>query len=233
MSKIEAALLEATGQKTEKRGEDRQKYLLRLALAANEKLSDEEWDALESTGGAQDWVTAAIEADNKEKDIEDFPDREDEEEDEAAAAGKAGDADDGDDDAAAEEAEDDNDEEEEVDTKSKKKPGGSGKSKTKPAAKTPAKKEPAKAKTAAKTKPAPAKKAAAGKSAGGPKKDSMRRALKRIVVKNPKLSVDDLIGKLEAKGYDAPSKVTVTTIRADTRDTIKVMNEANLAEVEL
>lgn len=231
MSKIEDVLLEATGQKPQKKGEDRQKYLLRVALAANDKLSEEEWDQLEAEAGVQDWVTAAVKADNEEKTIKDFPDLESEESEDDVEAEEPVD-DSGED---PDTGEDEPEEGEEDEVKTTKKSGGGKKPAAKaPAKKTEAKKPDTKKTEAKKSEAAPAKKAAAGKStSGGVKKISMRRALKQMVVKSPKLSVDDLIERLEKKGYDKPSKVTITTIRADTRDTIKVLNEAGLANVEL
>lgn len=219
MSNIENVLLKATGQKPLKKGEDRQKYLLRIALAANDKLNEKEWDALGADAGVQDWVTEAVVADNEEKTIKDFPDLENEESEDEDDGGSEEPVDDGDEDPDDTEPEE-GDEEEEM--KTAKKPGGK-----KPAAKAPAK--PAKPDT----KKTDAKKPAGKSTSGGVKKISMRRALKQMVVKSPKLSVDDLIERLEKKGYDKPSKVTITTIRADTRDTIKVLNEAGLAKVEL
>jgi hypothetical protein len=52
------------------------------------------------------------------------------------------------------------------------------------------------------------------------------------VVKNPKISVEDLAAKL--KGMDLKvSDVTIATIRSDTRDTLRVTNGAGLTSVEL
>lgn len=211
MSSIEKALLGITKQKPQKKNEDRQVYLLRLAVAASDKLSDDEWDSLEATDGAQEWVNAAVESDNGKKPISDFPDLES---------------------SADSEEDDEGDEETTAPSKSTgKKAAGEKAVQTSSPAKKSSKKtdtsEAAPSSAKAKTKTAPP---AEGKKSG---KVSMRRALKQIVIKKPKLGVDDLIEQLVKKGYDQPSRLTVTTIRADTRDTIKVLNEANLANIEL
>ena len=57
--------------------------------------------------------------------------------------------------------------------------------------------------------------------------------IKRIVVKKPKITLDDLISELERKGYDLPSKLTVYTQRAETRDTIKALNEAGITSIDI
>lgn len=225
MSKIEQALLFATKQKPQKKGEDMQTYLVRLAVAASEKLSDEDWDLLEKTPGAQEWVNAAIKADNAEKDVEGFPDREDED-------AEVGDGDPADDAADANaEVDDDPETEEDAEVDKPAKKSGAQAPAKKPAA-APTKKPAAKKdadKTPAKKTVAPAKKAAASG------KPSMRRTLKIMVVKKPQLDADELIAKLKDKGYGDVSRLTVTTIRADTRDTIRVLQEAgvDLAKVEL
>lgn len=243
---IEKELLAATRCKPQKAGESRQKYLVRVMLAV-QKLSDEAWADLEAVDGAQDWYNAAIEADNEHKEVPDFSDSEaqdpedgEDAEDDAADEDDAEEEDADDEDAGGEDDDEDADEGDEDAVKEDAK-------KVKPAAKRPAAK-PVKATKPAKatkpTKPAakaasapaakPAKEAPAAKStkaAGG--KPSMRRALKQIVIKKPKMSTDELIEALERKGYESPSKLTVTSIRADTRDTIRVLNEAGLTSIDL
>lgn len=227
MSKIEKALLKATGAKPQKSGEDRQKFLLRLMMAVQGLPSDENdenykegkgtWEGIGAITGAQEWYNAAIDADNENppKPVPDFSDAkpaEDEPEDEPETDGDAADS----------EVED-----EAVSTSARPK----GKKKDdKAAGKKPAAKK-AEAKPEAKKKAEPAAKPAAAKA---PKKGtSMRRALKMIVVKKPKITTDDLIEQLEKKGFKSPSKLTVTSIRADTRDTMKVLAEAGLLDIEV
>ena len=218
MSALEKALLKATAAKPQKSGEDRQKFLLRIMLAV-QKLPDEDWESLAAIEGAQDWFNAATDADNAEKPVPDFPD---------AEADAEADAEE-DEDQGEQEDEDNQEEDEMAKTAKKAKPPAKGAS---------AKKEPAAkpAKAAAKGADAkkPAKDAEKKKPAAAPKKGlSMRRTLKMIVIKTPKMPVDELIALLEKKGYKSPSKLTVTSIRSDTRDTMKVLNEAGLTNIEV
>lgn len=213
-SQIETTLLAATKQRPQKNGEHRQAYLLRLALTATEKLTDEEWDGLAATAGAQEWVNAAIDADNAKEQLDDFPDLQ--EEASAAPAKKAA-----------------------------KKPAPAPAAAKKPAAKPEVEEEleedendlaesdaPVKGKSSAsKQKPAaaPAKKSPPTRASGG----SLHHTLKMIIVKKPQTSIDDLIKAAEKAGFPGPSRLTVATIRSDTRNTLKVMNEAGLISIEL
>ncbi len=72
MSKIQKELCEAA-ETDPKRGEDRQDFLLRLALAVN-KLPDSEWNKLGKE--AQSWVNDASDAANAKKELPDFSDAE-------------------------------------------------------------------------------------------------------------------------------------------------------------
>lgn len=225
MSNIEKALLGATKVKPQKDGEDRQKFLIRTMVGV-QKLPGEEWEALAAVDGAQDWYNAATDADNAEKPVPDFPDVEAAEEEPDDDAGEtAEDADGG--------APDDSSEEEQVKPKVKKTKGAK--------VKVPPKKDaaPAKAKAggAKKTAEKPAEKKAVkadGKKAAPAKKGtSMRRALKRMVIKKPSRTVEELMEALEKQGYKSPSRLTVATMRADTRDTIKVLNEAGLTNIQI
>lgn len=239
MSEIEKALLKATGVKPQGAKEDRQKFLVRLMVAVT-KMDEEGWNALEATAGAQEWHTAAVDADNDGKDVPEFEDAEGE----ADVDAEAEDAEDGDDvgdDEAEEDESAEDDEEEQVEDKPKKaaKPDKGTAKKTakaeKPAkaekATKPAKEKAAKPTKAEKVKPEKAAKEKTTKAA--PKGNSMRRTLKMIVIKEPTITVESLITKLEAKGYKSPSKLTVTSIRSDTRDTIRVLNDAGKTNIQL
>lgn len=240
LSKAEMELREVTGVKS-KKGEDRQNFLARL-LQKSQDLENDAWEDL--TEAAQRWVNEATKADNDDSEIPDFDaldeDGEDEEEGEDKKStkkagtkkkGKANDEDEeddggksskrkrsrSDDDEGEEDSssgdeedgdEEDNEEEEAMASKKAAAKKG-GKAKTKE-------------KEATKTKSAP-------KSAKGA---SMRRTLKQIVVKNPKITVDDLVEKLEDKGFK-PSKVTVGSIRADTRDTMTILVDAGMLDANL
>ena len=87
MSKIEAELLKATGEKDQGGREDRQDFLVRLVEAAY-GLPEKKWDAL--TAEAQEWVNGAVkQADNKEE-IDDVPDGGEPEPDERPARSSRG-----------------------------------------------------------------------------------------------------------------------------------------------
>lgn len=70
MSKIQKELMEAA-EIDPKRGEDRQDFLLRLALGVN-KLPDSDWGKLSKD--AQGWVNEASDNANAKKDLPEFPD---------------------------------------------------------------------------------------------------------------------------------------------------------------
>jgi len=244
MSKLEKIVLDATGIKPARSGEDRQKFLLRAMLAV-QKLPSDDWETLDQA--IQDWYNAAVEADNADKPVPEFPDAAkkakaaaEEEVDDAADEDAAAedDGDEEDDGAADDEEESDEEEAEQEEEVKQSKTSKKGAAAAKP--KKPEKKpEPRAAKKAASAAgkkngaAPPPKKAAKAGAAPAKKGTSMRRALKMIVIKKPKIATEDLIDALEKKGYKSPSKLTVTSIRADTRDTIKVLNEAGLTTIEL
>lgn len=228
MSAIEQAILGAIGAKPQRSGENRQKYLIRV-MTAVQKLPDDQWEELAATEGAQAWCNAAIEADNEKKDIPDFPDAE------AAAEEEEPDTNDDEDSDDAEEDSDGDAEEEAVTTKAK----------TAKTAKT------TKAK-AAKTKPKQAVKASGKKAANGldqPAKAAkpaakpaaaglarakgVKQVIKQLVIKNPRLTVDEILERIAKKNLPTPSRLTVSTFRADTRGTIKVMNELGLTSIDI
>jgi len=91
-------------------------------------------------------------------------------------------------------------------------------------------KKPAK-KPARKVAKAPARKVAkapAKKAAPSKKKISARRELKLMVVKQPQITTDEIIARLEKKGYTPPSRITVTTTRSETRDTMRVIKASGI-----
>lgn len=74
----------------------------------------------------------------------------------------------------------------------------------------------------------------AGKS-GRPvaaKKTSACHAIKTLVVKKPDISVKELSEKLKQKGLKV-SDVTIATLRSDTRDTLRVLNESGAGDFKL
>lgn len=64
------------------------------------------------------------------------------------------------------------------------------------------------------------------------KRTSACHVIKMMVVKKPSISVQDLSAKLKAKNLKV-SDVTVATIRSDTRDTLRVLNELDLGTFHL
>lgn len=64
------------------------------------------------------------------------------------------------------------------------------------------------------------------------KKPTMSRTLRQIVVKDPSISVNDLIEKLKAKGFSA-TDVTVATFRSDIRETLKVLVDEGMLNIQL
>ena len=65
-----------------------------------------------------------------------------------------------------------------------------------------------------------------------PRKISACHMIKKIVVKDPKISVADLSEQLKNDGLKV-SDVTIATLRSDLRDTLRVMNELGLGSFSL
>lgn len=71
----------------------------------------------------------------------------------------------------------------------------------------------------------PAKKAAKAPAAAAPVKSAgIKNRIKRMILKKPKMSADELFEKLKDEG-EAPSKMTVSGIRAEFRHTIRLLKE--------
>lgn len=200
--------------KIEAQGDDesRQEFLERLATGSNEYFDDhgDEWEGLPKA--TQSWVNAAVKALNASNAIADpdeVEDKSDVDEEDADEEDAGDHEDDG----------DETDEEEDVEktgTKSKKRPA-----KKKAPAKKVVKKKEAK-KIAAK----PAKKAAA-RGNGAVRGTGAQTLIKQMMLKDPNISTEDLIGRLEKKGLK-PTKIAVTSIRSGMRHTLKVMADAGV-----
>jgi hypothetical protein len=213
--------------KTEAQGDDesRNEFLERLATGSSEYFEDkdDEWEA--QPKAAQSWVNAAVKAINAGKtivdpdEVKDEPEAdESEEETEGAEDNGEEDADDHDDDGEEQPDEEESDMEQTT-TKAKKRS----------AKKAPAKK-------AAKKKVAPAKKAtaaakpakkAASRGNGAVRGTGAQTLIKQIMLKDPSVSTEDLIARLEKKGLK-PTKVAVTSIRSGMRHTLRVMADAGV-----
>jgi len=222
MSAIETKLLEATGLKT-KKSEDRDAYLKRLVIAIEKKADnpetgDEFWDGLiddEINDTAQVWFNTAINARNEARDkneddyeIEDFPDRE---EDETEA-----------------EPETEPEEENEVTNATEGEDEVKTAKKTKAKKAAPTKKAAPKEKTAKKaaaTKEKPAKAKTNGSiSPRGGSGNGAYSTLRRTIIKNPQVTVDELTALLAKKGMKA-SKFAVSSIRSASLQFMHILKE--------
>ena len=65
------------------------------------------------------------------------------------------------------------------------------------------------------------------------KAPSMSNALKAIVVREPKITVDELVARLEQAGFKGRSKVTISTLRSDALTTLAAAKEAGLYNIEM
>jgi outer membrane biosynthesis protein TonB len=194
--------------KIEEQGSDesRQDYLERLASAASDELDGEAWEALPNA--AQVWVNAAVKALNAGNEITDPEPSSEEESDDEQQAEEA-------DEEAGDDQPEDEEQEDDMPTKTAAKK------------KAPAKKKAAPKKTAA-AKPAKTEaKPAKAKSNGAVRGTGAQTVIKQIMLKDPAISTEDLIARLEKKGLK-PTKVAVTSIRSGMRHTLKVMADAGV-----
>ncbi len=211
MSKVAEELLKVTKVK-KKKGEDHQELADRIVKAID-KLEDDDWSDLSED--AQKWANDAAKKAKAKKPFPDFPDDEDEE-----------------------------GEEEEEEEKSSKKPA-------KKEEKKPAKKEDKKSskkkdeeeegedededgeeeeedeKPAKKGAKEDKKKSSDKKEekASKPRGSGVTASIKKIMIEDPNISVEDLTKALKKAGFDTISNMTVTTVRADFRHTLKILHE--------
>ena len=197
-SAIELELQKATKTNPRKK-EPRQKYLARLIEAVQE-LKDNEWEELSNE--AQVWVNEGAEAIKKNADdpeIEDFPDLEDaEEEADEAPAG---------DEEETEKAEEEADEE------------APPKKKKKAVVKDDKPAKAAKPEKAEKEKP---------EKRSGPKPTGIKVQIKKMVLKKPAISVDEIMERLSKDGTVKPSKLTISAIRSEFRHSLFVLRDAGV-----
>ncbi len=221
---IEKEVASAAGLKVMKKGVDRQEYLKKMVeVVTGDEFADDDWEKL--SPAAQNWVNAAGTAINAGKDAPDPDGKPNGKDKPAKKSAKAEDVEESEDEGE-EESEDDGDEDEgEQDAKPAKKVKG----KDKPAAKGKDDN-----KKAAKGKDKPAKKSAKPdkekKQRGGP--DGMKIRIKKAILKKPSISTEDLIAEL-GDGENAPSKFTVSNIRAEFRHSLKVLADLGLLTKEL
>jgi len=212
ISQEEALLRDWT--KTKPKGKEARQSFLNRLLDATEQLADEEWDKLgQEPGGteAQNWSNNAVTARKEEKPLPDFiaaSDEEEETEDEPHDAEEA------------EEAEEAGEEEpaEKEEPKVKAKTTKAKSTKAKAPAKAPA----------AKPKPKVAAKEAApkklGKKAAPPSADGIKVRIKAAVIDDPHIALDELLDKL-SKGGAKMSRMTVASVRSETRHTLRVLQD--------
>lgn len=253
-SKIETEILGAVKGRMKparrKSGEDEQEYFVRI-IDATQEMSGDDWEELSKK--AQDWINRATDLDNEEEEIPPFPDDDagedkkkttrkskakakadeeeedengDEEEEDEEDPEEDEDEEEEDENGEEEEEEDEGEEEEEEEEKPAPKKTTSKSTSTK---KTTAKKTTATKKTTAKAADKPKPKS----SGSGAKKPTMSLTLKTILVKKPKMSVDDLVEALGKKGFDRVSKVTVSTIRSDTLHTLRVLKSVGMLDIDV
>jgi len=239
LSKLEVLITKALNIKA-KAKEERQVFLGRIVDAADD-MEDDDWDKLPKE--AQKWINAATKAADSKKTIPDFPDAEavddvegeedadgdivEEEDDEPKkkkSTKKVVEEDDDEETADEDEpapkktnrsksrqpVEDDDEEEEETETVAKKKV-------KKAAGKTPAKKVVEKTKT---------KRVAGALPMGAP------TIIKQMILKKPEITKDELAAALEKKGFKT-SILTISTVRSDFRNSLRVMKDAGWPKVDV
>lgn len=207
LSKVEQELLDAAGI-SQKKGEDRQKFLGRLRDVIA-KVDEEKWDDLSPE--AQGWYTAATKADEDEKPMPEIDD------DQAAET-----------EADSEQEGETEEKDEPVSDKKVKKDSKESKPKAEKVIKVEkpaAKKEPAKAEK-------PKKEAAEKPKKAGKKGGGKIVAMKKVMLKNLKAKPADLAAKLDAAGIEVTTS-TMNTVRSDFLSSIRVLQDAGLLTKDL
>jgi hypothetical protein len=62
---------------------------------------------------------------------------------------------------------------------------------------------------------------------------TLSRAIKDLLVREPKMQIDELVARLEKVGFKDQSTVTIQTIRSDTLTTLQAARDAGLYQVEI
>ena len=252
---VKEELLEATKIKP-KKGEAEQALMKRIVKKID-KLDEDGWSDLSEE--AQVWFNSCVEAaKGKNKTLPDFPaeddaDEDDEDDDDAAgdeddddAAGdddEDDDADDDDDDGDDDDEDDDDEDDDEDDKKSKKSKAKSGKADKKADKKSgkadnkKADKKSGKADKSSKSEKKSGKAEKSSKSekksgkSGGGGRGQTTTTIKELIVKNPGITQEDLMEAMVEAGFETPSAMTVSTVRADMRQTLRLLQEkGHLAE---
>lgn len=209
LSKVEQELLDAAGI-SQKKGEDRQKFLGRLRDVIA-KVDEEKWDDLSPE--AQGWYTAATKADEDEKPMPEIDD------DQATET-----------EADSEQEGETEEKDEPVSDKKVKKDSKEFKPKAK-AEKVTKVEKPAAKKEAAKVEK-PKKEAAENPKKAGKKGGGKIVAMKKVMLKNLKAKPADLAAKLDAAGIEVTTS-TMNTVRSDFLSSIRVLQDAGLLTKDL
>lgn len=221
-SKIEQELIDATSLKR-KVAEKPQAWMTRLIKAAQD-LAEDDWEKL--TEPTQLWVNAGTKAIKAEKDIPVFPSDDGEEEEagedepEEKPARRSS--------RRAAKEEEDEDEEEKPARRSSRR---AAKEEEDEEDEKPARKSRRAARDDDDEDEKPAKKSAK-KAPASDRKVGAQTAIKKLLCKNPKLSTEDLLERLEKQGY-SPTPLAVSSIRSGFRNTVKILNEAGLTDLDL
>jgi hypothetical protein len=201
---IETEITEAL-ELTQRKGEDRQKFLGRM-MKGGKGLPDKDWNALSED--AQKYINSLIEADDHNKAFPDLA---------AKSGGASGNT----------RGKTTSKENEDMATKnatSRGKTGGKGGGGGKAPARGGKEERASSGKNSKSEERTPAKRAA---SSGGSKPSggkSNRRKIKEKVVSNPKITVEKLIDQFGGK--DGLSDLSISSIRSDTLDTLRVADGA-------
>lgn len=209
-SKIEAELLGAVGDFEEKKNEDRQDYLERLMKAVS-KVKDPVWETLSTE--AQNWNNAAAQSYKDEYELDDFPDLEEE-----ARSSRVSPVEET---SLAPEEPADAPAEKELVHAGEHVNGHRQSSKVSGHA----------------TRGRPKKKLVLRESAEfsvnpNSKKISPCNIIKRMVVRKPSATVQEIKQKLDEHGLRV-TDITISTLRSSTRDTLRVVNEEGAGHFEL
>lgn len=236
VSAIERELCKVSKTPKMKSGGDRQEFLSTLVLAVS-KIPDEDWEAL--SDDAADWAQRASAAKNNGEELPDFEDEGDEDggetkldkdereettgvEDEDKKPRRAGKSQ-----KSKPAKEDEKMSSKKATTKSaKKSTNGSNEKSSRKTADAKTKSDDKKATTKSAKKREPKVPSELSKSKG------IKVRIKMLLIKKPKSSADDLMEQLSKSG-EPPSMHTVRAIRAEFRQTVKLLKEQGLVDLEV
>lgn len=251
-NKIETELMDATALKR-KVAEKPQLWMTRLIKAVQD-LPEDEWDKISEP--AQLWVNGGAKAIKGEKEVPAFPGEEPEEDEEDAKPARRGRAaaaavDEEEEEekpsrkssrraAAAEEEEEEEkparrgraaavEEEEEEEKPARRSTRRAARDEDEEEEKPARRGRAARDEDEDEDKP---KKAAVKRGDGEVRKVGAQTQIKKMLAKKPSLSTEELLERLEKQGYH-PTPLAVSSIRSGFRNTVKILNEAGLCDLDL